>query len=115
VRSFEDQGNKAGLDVFRIHPGVIPDELSFDGYFENMLRSTQIEAGEYLTPQLFAAVEGRATGSLPGLRLEYEARNGFSSRATWEPRYRPMQPSLTDAEAAQQRVLGLFFFYTRRF
>ncbi|MEO5510979.1 MAG: translocation/assembly module TamB domain-containing protein [Longimicrobiales bacterium] len=115
VRGFEDEGNKVGLDVFRIHPGVLPDELNFSGYFQNVFRSTQIEAGEYLTPKLFAAVEGRASGTLPGLRLEYETQNGFSWRATWEPRYRPSQPSLTEVQATQKRVFGSFFFFTRRF
>jgi hypothetical protein len=80
-----------------------------------MLRATEIEAGEYLTPQLFVAVEGRGTGSLPGLFVEWENRGGLSWRTTWEPRYLPMRPSLTVEEARQQRVLGTFFFYTRRF
>jgi translocation and assembly module TamB len=118
VRGFEEQGARAGLDVFRIHPGTVPDELNFGGYFQNLLRSTQFEAGKYITPHLFAAAEGRTTRTLPGLRLEYETRGGFSWRTTWEPRYKPINPSLaeiTAANAQQVRVLGTFFFWTRRF
>jgi translocation and assembly module TamB len=118
VRGFEEQGTRAGLDVFRLHPGTVPDELNFGGYFSNLLRSTQFEAGKYLTPHLFVAAEGRTTSTLPGLRLEYETRGGFSWRTTWEPRYKPIHPSLaeiTAANAQQIRVLGTFFFWTRRF
>jgi translocation and assembly module TamB len=119
IRGFEKQGAHAGLDVFRIHPGTLPDELSFGGYFQNMLRSTQVEAGEYITPRLFAALEGHTNLTVPGLRLEYETRHGFSWRATWEPRYLPIKPSLVDLSAAtlaqQTRVLGLFLFWVRRF
>jgi len=119
VRGFEDQGTRAGLDVFRIHPGTLPDELNFGGYFQNVLRSTQIEAGKYVVPHLYAALEGHATAVLPGLRLEYESRGGFSWRATWEPRYLPLKPSLTEVsgatQAQQARVFGAFLFWIRRF
>lgn len=119
VRGFEDQGTRAGLDVFRIHPGTLPDELNFGGYFQNVLRSTQIEAGKYVVPHLYAALEGHATAVLPGLRLEYESRGGFSWRATWEPRYLPLKPSLTEVsgatQAQQTHVFGAFLFWIRRF
>ncbi len=119
VRDFERQGRRAGLDVFRIHPGTMPDELAYGGYFQNFLRSTQVEAGQYISPRLFAALEARATPTWPGLRLEYESRGGFSWRATWEPRYLPVTPSLAEVNAAtlaqQTRVLGAFLFWIRRF
>jgi hypothetical protein len=119
VRGIETQGTSAGLDVFRIRPGVLPDELNFGGYFQNLVRATQFEAGEYLTPHLFAAVEGRASArTLPGLRLEYETPSGWSWRTTWEPRYRPTEPTLAEISAAaarQRRVFGSFLFWTKRF
>jgi translocation and assembly module TamB len=119
VHSIEDQGSRAGLDVFRVHPATLPDELNFGGYFQNFLRGTEFEAGKYINRRLFAALQGRASGTLPGLRLEYESRGGFSWLATWEPRYLPISPSFVEINAATapkpRRVLGAFFFWTHRF
>lgn len=119
VHSIENQGSRVGLDVFRVHPAVLPDELSFGGYFQNFLRGTEFEAGKYINRRLFAALQGRASGTLPGLRLEYESRGGFSWLATLDTRYRPQTPSFAELNAAStapsQRVLGAFFFWTRRF
>src|SRR6185436_4489117 len=85
VSNIESEGMNAGLDVFRVRPRAIPDELNFQGYFQSLIRSIDVEAGEYLTPRLFAAVEGTVgTQGLPGLRLEYFTPRGFSWVTTWQ-------------------------------
>lgn len=115
VRTLEEEGTDAGVDVFRIRPGSVPDELSTGGYFRNLASGTELEIGEYFGKRLFGAVEARATGAWPGLRVEYETASGFSWRTTWEPIYRPSAPSFAETQAVQGRVLGTFFFWTRRF
>jgi hypothetical protein len=106
-----------GLDVFRVHPAPLPEELAFSGYFANFLRGTELVAGKYLTRRVFLAAQGRTTTeSWPGFHLEYTARGGFSLEATWEPRFLPTEPSLAlDQQATSARAFGAFLFWRRRF
>ena len=117
VGSLEREGTRAGLDVFRIHPAALPEELAFSGYFQNLLRGTELVAGKYVTRRVFLAAQGRTTTeSWPGFRLEYTARGGLSLEATWEPRFLPTEPSLAvDQEATSARAFGAFLFWRRRF
>jgi hypothetical protein len=115
VKGLEEQARKARLDVFRVRPATLPSELSFNNYFQNVLRGTEIEAGSYVTPRLFVAADGRATGDWPGIRAEYETPTGFSWITTWQPRYLPSQPSLVERDATQTRVFGAFMYWTKRF
>jgi translocation and assembly module TamB len=115
VAGIERQGSRAGLDIFRVRPAALPDELNFGGYFQNMLRGMELEAGKYITPQLFVSSQARATGTVPGIRLEYQRADGFSARGIWEPAYLPSKPSLAETEATRTRVLGMFLLWSRRF
>lgn len=78
----------------------LPGELAFDSYLNNFFRGTEIELGEYLSPQLFVGAQVRAS-ALPGLRAEYRLGRGFSSRVVWEPRFIPRQPMLREMVAAE--------------
>ena len=115
VSGLEAQGTRAGLDVFRVRPAPMPDELNFGGYFQTMLQGMEVEAGKYLTPRLFLSAQGRTSGTLPGLRLEWQRADGFSWDASWESSYLPQQPSLADVQATRTRVLGTFLRWNRRF
>ena len=117
VADLEREGSQAGLDVFRVHPADLPPELAFSGEFGNFLRGTELVMGKYLGSRLFLAAQGRpTTEAWPGFRVEYTAPNGFSWETFWEPRYLPMQPSLSvDRSARSSRVLGSFLFWRRRF
>jgi len=115
VADVQREGTRAGLDVFRIHTSALPDELGFDSYFQNMLKSTEIIAGKYISPRLFVAAQGNTT-ALPGLRAEYRTPGGFSLESSWERRYVPSEPTLDERQAAKEsRNFGLFLFWTRRF
>jgi translocation and assembly module TamB len=114
VAGLEEQGAEAGLDVFRVRPAPLPDELNIGGYFQNLLRGMEVEAGKYLTPRFFLSAQGRTSGDLPGLRLEWQNPNGFSWHALWESGYLPQQPSLGDVQATQTRVFGAFLLWSRR-
>lgn len=115
VAGIERRGTGAGLDVFRVHAGELPAEAAFEGYFQNIVRGTEIEAGKYVADRFFVAARGR-TSTYPGLSVEYRTPIGLTWRGTWEPRYLPVEPSLATPEnAAQVRSLGLFLLWSRRF
>lgn len=117
VSQLETSGSRRGLDVLRISPADLPDELIFGGSWENVLRGTEIEAGKYLNRQLFVSVRGRPTpDAYPGLRLEYRTPGGLRWVNTWEPRFLPSQPTFElDAQATSKQVFGSFLFWERRF
>ncbi len=114
VSDIEEQGTRSGLDVFRVHPGELPPEAAFQGYFHNMLTGTEVEAGKYVTPNIFVEARGR-TSTFPGLSLEYRNPLGFIWRTTWEPQYLPVLPSFSTLTAAQVRAFGTFLLWSRRF
>lgn len=114
--SLERSATQQGLDVVHIEPAELPDELAFDGYVQNLLRGTQIEAGSYLTRRFFLGIRGRATTEVwPGFRAEYRSPGGFRWTAMWEPRYLPTAPAFDpDLRATRTRVLGGFLFWESR-
>jgi translocation and assembly module TamB len=115
MAGLERRGTRAGLDVFRVHAGELPAEAAFEGYFQNIVRGTEVEAGKYIADRFFVAARGR-TSTYPGLSLEYQTRIGLTWRGTWEPRYLPMEPSLATPEnASQVRSLGLILLWSKRF
>jgi translocation and assembly module TamB len=114
VKDIETQGTRAGLDVFRVHPGELPPEATYQGSFQNFLTGTEIEAGKYLTPRFFVELRGRAS-TFPGLAAQYRERSGFQWLGSWEPRYLPTEPSFSNTLATQRRALGTLFLWTKRF
>jgi hypothetical protein len=111
----ERQGMQAGLDVFRIRPRSVPDELNFAGYFSSFLQTVDIEAGKYLTPNLFVAAQGTASARVPGLRVESVTPRGFSWITTWEPGWKPPVPTLDVLTAQPIRKFGSFLSWQGRF
>jgi autotransporter translocation and assembly factor TamB len=103
-----------GLDVFRITPADLPSEL-FTGRYTDILQGTEIEAGRYISPRLFVAAQARTGLNRPGLRAEYWTPSGFQWRASWQPRFLPTEPTLTDGEPRRGGVFGAFLFREWRF
>jgi autotransporter translocation and assembly factor TamB len=103
-----------GLDVFRITPADLPSEL-FTGRYTDVLQGTEIEAGRYISPRLFVAAQARTGLNRPGLRAEYWTPSGFQWRASWQPRFLPMEPTLTGDEPRRGGVFGAFLFREWRF
>ena len=116
IKDLEAGGlNELGLDVFRISPAELPEELGLDEG-GNLFRSTELEAGRYLTPRFFVAGKGRPTSTWPGIRFEYRTPDGFVWMTTWEPRYLPSEPTFDlDTEADQTRVFGAFLLWEWRY
>ena len=115
VSNLESEGMEAGLDVFRVRPRAVPDELNFTSYFQNLLRTIDIEAGEYIGSRLFVAARGAVNGGVPGLRAEYITPRGFSWITSWESRFFAPVPTLDELTAQRVRVLGSFITWQRRF
>src|SRR5690606_34217088 len=116
VSNLERQGIDAGLDVFRVRPRALPDELNFQGYFDNPAQSIEVEAGEYIGSRWFAAVEGPViAGATPGVRLEYLSPRGFTWITSFEPRYRPAVPTLDVLSADRVNGFGSFLTWRGRF
>jgi translocation and assembly module TamB len=103
-----------GVDVFRITPADLPEEL-FDGKFQAVLQGTEIEVGKYVSPRVFLAAQTRAYRSRLGLTAEYVAPRGFRGLVSWQPRFLPTQPTLSEEQATTTNVLGLFIFRDWRF
>jgi translocation and assembly module TamB len=116
IGDLESSGmNELGLDVFRISPAELPDELALEEG-GNVFKSTELEAGKYLTPRIFVAGQGRPTRALPGVRFEYRTPRGFVWTTSWQPRYLPSTPTFDlDREAVQTRVFGSFLLWEWRY
>ncbi len=114
VSDLQEQGTRAGLDVFRVHPGELPAEAAFQSYFSNVLNGTEIEAGKYLSRRFFVELRGRTT-TIPGVLLEYRRPSGFTWTTTWEPRFLPAEPSFSALTASRVRAFGTFLRWSKRF
>jgi translocation and assembly module TamB len=116
IEDLEASGlSELGLDVFRISPAELPDEFALEEG-GNVFRSTELEAGKYLTPRIYVAGQGRPTAAWPGTRFEYRTPGGFAWTTTWEPRYLPSEPSFDiDIEAPQTHVFGTFLLWEWRY
>jgi translocation and assembly module TamB len=99
-----------GADVFNIIPAEI-DELE-GGQVVNFFESTRIEAGKYLNPYLFVALEVQQR---PGARAQYRTPKGWRYEAAIEPRYLLEPPSLSEQRVRAKTAYGLFIVREWRF
>jgi translocation and assembly module TamB len=102
------------LDVFRITPADLPPDM-FTGSYIDVLRATEIEAGRYVSPRLFVA--GQVVGGLvrPGIRVEYTTPFGVRWLTSWQARWLPTEPTLTERDPQRAGVLGSFLRREWRF
>lgn len=115
VAQIQREGSRSGLDVFRVHAGELPAEAAFQGYFQNLVRGTEIEAGKYIMPRLFLEARGRLS-TTPGVQLQYRGPLGVTWNGVWEPRYMPLAPSFSESLAASRvRSLGVLLLWSRRY
>lgn len=98
-----------GADVFNITPADLPTELGNVGTF---LQGTRIEAGKYLSPYFFTALQLQQH---PGVRFEYRAPRGWRYEAAMEPRYILQPPSLTEQRIPTVTSFGAFMIREWRF
>jgi translocation and assembly module TamB len=81
-----------GADVFTITPADVPYlPGSQQQSFGDFLLSTKVEAGKYLSPYFFMALQAQ---KYPGLRAQYRTPKGWRFEAAAEPRYILQPPEL---------------------
>ncbi len=113
---FESElARELGLDILHISPADLPTEL-FTGQFGDLVRGTEIEAGLYIGPRLFAAVRARpTTETRPGATVEYTTPGGFRFTTSMDPRYLPATPTLRIVEPERTSVFSAFVAREWRF
>jgi translocation and assembly module TamB len=102
------------LDVFRISPADLPPDM-FTGSYIDVLRATEIEAGRYVSPRLFVAGQAVAGLARPGIRVEYTTPFGVRWLTSWQARWLPTEPTLTEQDPRRAGVLGSFLRREWRF
>jgi translocation and assembly module TamB len=102
-----------GADVFNITPSDVPIELGAVGSF---LQSTRIEAGKYLNPYFFMAVQTQLyLNTWPGIRAQYRTSKGWRYEASVETRYQLQPPSLLIQPIPARTSVGAFIIREWRF
>jgi translocation and assembly module TamB len=99
-----------GADVFNIMPAEFP-ELGGEQVI-NFFQSTRIEAGKYLNPYLFVALQVQQR---PGARAQYRTPKGWRYEASLEPRYLLEPPSLAAQRVRTKTAYGAFIIREWRF
>lgn len=100
-------------DRLNITPAELPDALSLSG-FGTLLRGTEVEIGKYLDRRTFLAAELRPTlSAAPGLYLERRLKNSLRLRTSFESRFLPNIPSLTEGLTPKTiQVIGATLTWT---
>ena len=116
VMADEVEGEAAkglGADVFNITPSDVPTELGAVGSF---LRSTRVEAGKYMSPYFFMALQTQLQlTSWPGMRAQYRTPRGWRYEASVETRYLLQPPSLAIQPIPGVTSFGAFIIREWRF
>jgi hypothetical protein len=94
VEEIESEAGKAiGADVFNITPANIPTELLQLRGVGSFLTQSSIEAGKYVNPRTF--VTAQTTGGRFGVGFEHRTADGWRFRASFEPQYLLLEPTLS--------------------
>jgi hypothetical protein len=102
-----------GADVFNITPADVPTELGAVGSF---FQSTRVEAGKYLSPYFFMALQTQLhLKSWPGMRAQYRTPKGWRYEASVETRYLLQPPSLAIQPIPGRTSIGAFVIREWRF
>ena len=99
-----------GADVFNITPGDLPDPGAAN--VVNFFESTRVEAGKYLSPYFFVALQAQR---YPGVRAQYRTPKGWRYEAAVEPRYLIVPPSLAIQPVPAVTSFGAFIIREWRF
>lgn len=100
-----------GADVFNIEPADVPTELGAQQAID-FLTSTRIEAGKYLSPYFFTALQLQ---KYPGFRAAYRGSRGMRYEFAVEPRYLLQPPSLALQRISPVTSFGAFVIREWRF
>ena len=97
-----EAGRALGVDVFNIRPAEVPFFQGNRARVDDFILGTEFEAGKYINPRTFVAVEGvlpvRRTRVPPGLRIEHRTAKGFRIEGSYSPRFLLRDPTLAEQE-----------------
>ena len=99
-------------DVFRITPADTPIEAGAGGLY-GFLTQTKIEAGKYITPRTFVALQEQARNI--GASIERRTLDGWRITATFEPQVVLLEPQLNSQPIRGIRSIGGFVIRDWRF
>ena len=100
-----------GADVFNIEPADVPTEIGAQKAID-FLTSTRIEAGKYLSPYFFTALQLQ---KYPGMRAAYRGSRGMRYEFAVEPRYLLQPPSFAQQPIRPVTSFGAFIIREWRF
>lgn len=106
-----------GLDYFAVTQEERATSLG-PGSLAGTMAATRVELGQYLTPQLFAALTWRPMGGAGGegsqvssIRLEWRISDLWTLEGSWEDRYsRTSFFRVRDAARQEDRILRFFLY-----
>lgn len=116
VEELEGEASRsAGLDVFNITPGSLPPEF-WRADLEEFLMGTEVEAGRYLSPSFFLAVQQSIGWRTPGIRGEYRFGRGLQLQGNlFTTRHLTSEPTLRETELNDVASHGLLLIKEWRF
>ena len=100
-----------GADVFNIEPADVPTEIGAQ-QATDFLTGTRIEAGKYLSPYFFAALQLQKH---PGMRAAYRGPRGMRYEFAVEPRFLLQPPSFAQQRISPVTSFGAFVIREWRF
>jgi translocation and assembly module TamB len=106
-----------GLDYLAISQGEYVDPFAPAFNWGTTVATTQVEIGQYLTDDLFAALHWRPLNDLGGgsrnelasLRLEWRMTNFWTLEGFWEDRFL-RSPLFSTRGSEDEKILGFFFW-----
>jgi hypothetical protein len=121
-----DAARSLGLDILNITPAGVGTIFSgtetAEGERRTFIESTQIEAGRYVNPRTFVAVQAQPSrdvlrgDQIPGLLFERELGGGSFLRASLEQRYLLQNPTLAPQDNVDPRMaIAVFLLREWRF
>ncbi|HUF26073.1 MAG TPA: translocation/assembly module TamB domain-containing protein [Gemmatimonadaceae bacterium] len=115
VSELEGQASRQlGLDVFNISPGELPPEF-WRADIEAFLLGTEIEAGRYINPRTFVALQAYPDLRIPGVRAEYRFGTGFRLEGNYATRYLLSEPTLAESDRETINSFGALLVREWRF
>jgi translocation and assembly module TamB len=105
-------GRSLNADVFRITPADTPIEAGSGG-IGGFFTRTKIEAGKYITPRTFVALQQQAANI--GASIERRTLDGWRITATFEPQVVLLEPTLNSQPTRAIRSVGGFVIRDWRF
>lgn len=109
-----EAGRAVGADYFNIMPSDVPQIGGSNNDLSNFFAQTTVEAGKYINPFTFLAVQ-KGADNIPGARIEHRTAKGWRFSAQFEPVLILGEPSLRPEKLHGVGSWGGFVIHQWRF